>query len=58
MGAYQHCPSCKYHLVGTMDDRGQEVVVSRWWARTRQRWEYETTPLWLVLLWIEQKETQ
>lgn len=38
----------KRHLVAIVPDGGSSIVISKWWRKHKQRWEYVAEELWLV----------
>lgn len=59
---WKDCQGRRQHLLSVCENpEGQQIVVSRTWARRRQRWEYHAATLqwiWVEISIVKMRESE
>lgn len=37
----------KCHILGSISDKKEILIIYKWWRQSKQRWEYEVIEFWL-----------
>ena len=46
---FRNPASEKCHLVAEIeDDNGEKLIAYKWWGKSKQRWQYEIEPRWIM----------